>query len=319
MTLMDVDAADPRAAARIPGFRPPDVPAAADVRRLRHLRPFVRQSGNDRRAPWFLDERRLLDYLAVFIASGRGRFSVGGEVFEVGAGDLAWIPPDTPHSMRGFPPVMHCLYVHFDLLYDPARSHWDAYIPAGTLDLRPFRRFMHPPVDDPVIAAWRGRLRVSNPGVIETRLRDICFEHRRSPSGSALMLSGMMLGLLADILRGMESLGALTPAHLSDLRAAESAIQNQATGDLDVRPLARAARLSPSHFRRLFHERFGESPRDMHRRVRLRRACELLVYSNLNISEIAQALGYSTVHNFSRAFRQGIGAPPSRYRRGGAT
>ncbi|MDD5707735.1 MAG: helix-turn-helix domain-containing protein [Kiritimatiellae bacterium] len=305
-------------AEKIPGFRPADVPDAAGAMRLLRLAPFVRQSGNDRRAPWFLGERRLLDYLAVFIASGQGHFSVGAEDFEVGPGDLVWIPPDTPHSMRGYPPVMHCLYVHFDLLYDPARSHWDAYIPSGTLDLSPFRRLMHPPVDDPAIAAWRGLLRVSNPGAIETRLRDICFEHRRSPSGSALLLSGMLLGLLSDILRGVESLGALTSAHLSDLRTAEAAIQSHLTGDLDVFPLAQAARLSCSHFRRLFRERFGESPRAMHRRARIRRACELLVYSNLNVSEIAAALGYSTVHNFSRAFSQIAGAPPSRYRRGGS-
>ncbi len=53
----------------------------------------------------------------------------------------------------------------------------------------------------------------------------------------------------------------------------------------------------------------------MHRRARIRRACELLAYSNLNVSEIAQQLGFSTVHNLSRAFRALNGVPPTTYRK----
>jgi AraC-like DNA-binding protein len=42
----------------------------------------------------------------------------------------------------------------------------------------------------------------------------------------------------------------------------------------------------------------------------------MLVYSNRSISETAYALGFSTVHNFSRAFSQVTGMSPGAYRRG---
>jgi AraC-like DNA-binding protein len=301
----------------IPGYRPLEAPGATDAARLQWLRPFVRQSGNQKRPPWFLDERKLLDYVLVFVASGTGRFKVAGKAFDVGPGDLVWVPPNTPHTMRGYPPLMHCLYVHFDLLYDPQRSHWDACIPGRTYDFEACRRYMHPPIHDPLISSWRGKLPIDNPTTVETLLSAICFEHCRSPSGSALVLAGLMLQLLAEIMRGMTTSGAIKPAHVSELRKTEALIQECADRNLNVAELAGQARLSCSHFRRLFQQTYGESPRHMHRRARMRRAAELLVYSNLNISEIANALGFSTVHNLSRAFRDLTGIAPTRYRQGG--
>jgi len=306
-------------AAKIPGYRPLEAPGGPDAKRLQCLRPFVRQTGNEKRLPWFIDERKLLDYLVVFVASGTGRFKVAGKSFDVGPGDLVWVPPDTLHAMQGYPPTMHCLYAHFDLLYDPRRSHWDACIPGGTRDLRTCRPRLHPPVRDPLIAAWCGKLLVANPMAIEKLLGDICLEHRRSPSGATVILSGLLLQLLAEIIRGTAPSGAMHPAHMNDLRKTEALIQERADRNLNVAELAGQARLSTSHFRRLFQEVYGESPRHMHRRARMRRAAELLVYSNLNISEIAGRLGFSTVHNLSRAFRDMTGISPTRYRQGGGS
>jgi AraC-like DNA-binding protein len=73
--------------------------------------------------------------------------------------------------------------------------------------------------------------------------------------------------------------------------------------------------LSVSHFRKLFRETHGESPRDMQNRALMQKACELVLHSSWSITEIAYQLGFSTVHNFSRAFRREIGVSPQGYRR----
>ncbi len=298
----------------IPGWRPCEVPAPGTVDLLSTLRPYVRQTGNDRRIPhWRIGSRRLLDYLAVFVVEGDGVFQVGEETFKVRDGDMAWIPPDTPHTLCGGPKPMRLLFAHFDLLYDPARSHWDACIPAGTLDLSAFRVWMHPPLPDPVIGAWRGRLRVPNAPAVEAAFRRLCLEHRRAP-GDALLHGALLQELLAELLRGGGTTAARQP-HEPAMRVARETIQTHPEAPLDLAALAAAARLSPSHFRRLFVAVHGESPRAMHRRARIRRACELLAYSNLNVSEIAQQLGFSTVHNLSRAFRALNGVPPTPYRK----
>lgn len=300
----------------IPGERQTETPDALNAARLSSLTPFVRQTGDDHRKPWLLRRRVLLDYLVVYIARGTGRFTVGNETFGVHRGDLVWIPPSTPHEMEGFAPIMHCVYAHFDLAYDPRRSHWDACIPGGVLDLSPWADRMHPPLRDPVISAWSGRLPVSNAGTIGTLLTELCVEHRRAPARNALLLSAMMQRIVGEILRGLTPNVGST-AHVEAMQGAAAYILEHAGRPLDVARLAGALGLSESHFRKLFREHTGSSPRAMHRRARIRKACEMLVYdTGMNVSEVAYALGFSTVHNFSRAFRDITGVPPTTYRCG---
>jgi AraC-like DNA-binding protein len=52
----------------------------------------------------------------------------------------------------------------------------------------------------------------------------------------------------------------------------------------------------------------------MHDRARMQKACELVLHSGSSITEIASRLGFSTVHNFSRAFKREIGVSPRSYR-----
>jgi len=63
--------------------------------------------------------------------------------------------------------------------------------------------------------------------------------------------------------------------------------------------------------RRLISE--GTSFRDLALQVRSRRACELLAEGKLSVSQIAYALGYTDLANFSRSFKKIAGVNPSTY------
>jgi len=52
------------------------------------LRPYVRQTGCGWRSPWLLKNRKILDYLLVFIPQGKGIFKIGDQEFPVESGDL---------------------------------------------------------------------------------------------------------------------------------------------------------------------------------------------------------------------------------------
>ena len=56
---------------KLPGERHFDSPSADVLTRIMTLKPFVRQSGNDWRIPWFLKSRKLFDYLLVYIPTGK--------------------------------------------------------------------------------------------------------------------------------------------------------------------------------------------------------------------------------------------------------
>ncbi len=85
---------------------------------------------------------------------------------------------------------------------------------------------------------------------------------------------------------------------------------------LDLSELARGATLSPFHFHRIFRGMLGETPLEMHRRLRLERAASQLIASTKTVTVIAFDAGYETHEAFTRAFRGAYAVPPSAFRLG---
>ena len=79
--------------------------------------------------------------------------------------------------------------------------------------------------------------------------------------------------------------------------------------------LSRLAALSPEQFRHLCQKHFDMSPMARVTLIRMRRACQLLLRSDLRISEIAEAVGYGNQFAFSTAFRRHIKTTPRAYRK----
>ena len=58
----------------------------------------------------------------------------------------------------------------------------------------------------------------------------------------------------------------------------------------------------------------GESPQETHLKMKMERACEILLMRD-SIKDIAAKLGFSDVHHFSKVFKARIGQPPAQFRR----
>lgn len=84
---------------------------------------------------------------------------------------------------------------------------------------------------------------------------------------------------------------------------------------LDLEHLARLAALSPFHFHRIFRGMLGETPLELHRRLRLERAAWRLLNEDTAVTTLALDAGYDTHEAFTRAFRAHYGQPPSELRK----
>lgn len=84
---------------------------------------------------------------------------------------------------------------------------------------------------------------------------------------------------------------------------------------LALSDVAHAAQVSERQLERLFHKHLQATPVGFYRQMRLDRAQRLLVYSRLSVRSVALATGFSTLAEFSRAFKGRYGKPPSHARR----
>lgn len=82
-----------------------------------------------------------------------------------------------------------------------------------------------------------------------------------------------------------------------------------------VSGLARQAGFCDSHYRALFREAFGETPRAYLRTTKINEARHLLRETRMPIKDIAIRVGYGDTVAFHRAFTTMTGCTPARYRK----
>ena len=97
------------------------------------------------------------------------------------------------------------------------------------------------------------------------------------------------------------------------IRQAQQYVSAHIREKLSVPLVARQVDVSPSYLTALFHKNLQISPGEYIRRIKLQESKQMIRENNLNFTEIAAALQYSTVHHFSRQFKEKFGITPTEY------
>jgi AraC family transcriptional regulator len=85
-------------------------------------------------------------------------------------------------------------------------------------------------------------------------------------------------------------------------------------GDLQVRDVAAACQLSPSHFARLFRITFQRSPQTWLVERRVDALKRLLLNADVSLADAAVQVGFADQASMSRTFRRVVGASPNAWR-----
>lgn len=128
------------------------------------------------------------------------------------------------------------------------------------------------------------------------------------------LLTLLLLQLQAEEKNG-KALGVQTPVSGENtiVRKAQQYVQEHVAEKLTVSVVAENVGVSSSYLTALFHKHLQFSPGEYIRRIKLQQSKQLIREGQMNFTEISEALCYSTVHHFSRQFKQMFGMTPTEY------
>jgi YesN/AraC family two-component response regulator len=107
------------------------------------------------------------------------------------------------------------------------------------------------------------------------------------------------------------SSGQLVPANITSVIRY---IEVHLTDQISLGQLASIAHVSKYHFCKVFKRHIGMSPLRYVALKRIKKAKELLLHADLNISEIAWEVGFNDLSNFNKHFKKYTGITPTMYK-----
>lgn len=234
---------------------------------------------------------RLYDHDLWLVWAGRGRMEVDGRPVDLRAGVCLWMRPGSLYlADHEVDQPLGVSFQHFELVD---------------------RRTGRSPGRSALPGAIGAMVDYAYGDAVLRRVREL---ERGEPAGE--VARQLLRGLLMDFERGpTRQMSGTDRRHHDVVRAAAMKMDSSPAQSWDIGQLARQAGYSADHFTRIFREHLGQTPQAYATAARLARARQLLAESPMNISQIAEALGYRDVYYFSRQFTQHEGQSPRVYRR----
>ena len=144
-----------------------------------------------------------------------------------------------------------------------------------------------------------------------------------APIGAAQLLQGYLAEFLFSIFRNNHPTAITAIESTRDARRlAESALvdsivyymQENLHQPPSLSTLCQCFSLGRTYLCQIFRDVTGDSPVDHWINLKIREAKRLLREGNMNITQIACALGYSSIHHFTRMFKRFVGMSPTDYK-----
>jgi len=238
------------------------------------------------------DKRTLDEFQIVLITEGRGSFaSASVERRPVVAGDCLLTFPGEWHSYR-----------------PDTSTGWSEY----------WLGFRGKDADRVMQHFFNRQEAVHHPVQTNEILRlfeQLLYWLRQPVAGVEQILASHIPMILAFLQTGPSHTGKGKRETLRLIMEARTRLLDNASERTDLQELATGLGISYSSFRSLFKAHTGYSPREYQNRIKLNRAAELLRSRQVRVSEAAEALGFSSVYYFSRAFKRQFGQSPLEWTR----
>ncbi len=229
------------------------------------------------------------DFYVMFVCTGELSIMVDDKSYTFKSGQAIIIPPHTTYKYENLQEVcVEYCWVHFTGA-DAAELLSNARL---TLK-KPFS-VLH---KEKIINTFYGLFR-------EYEHRDFLFDI--STSARLISLCTLFARSATTYSENKRKPGTLNKA----LKYISENYKNQ----IKIKELAEMEYISDGHFRVLFKEKTGTTPKNYINDYRLNSACSLLLQTNMSVKEIAAYVGFDDQLYFSRLFSSRFGISPKKFR-----
>ncbi|MFV0365298.1 MAG: AraC family transcriptional regulator [Mangrovibacterium sp.] len=133
--------------------------------------------------------------------------------------------------------------------------------------------------------------------------------------GSQQVASSCIIELLANIASWEKQKQFTDKPIVQVIEHTKLLMRENIHGEIDLAQIACDNHITYSYLRRMFKSYTGISPHQYFLDMKLLKAKELLITSNLTIKEVGYCMGFSSEHYFSRIFKKKTGLLPSEVRK----
>jgi AraC-like DNA-binding protein/quercetin dioxygenase-like cupin family protein len=231
-------------------------------------------------------------HILVYCDRGAGDLTLGTATFQILSGDFFIIPRNTPHVYSADLQNPWTIYwVHFK------GSSADAVVDQLMKNINGFKgsiRFMEKSID---------------------LFNEIYRQLERGYSNDNLIYANMCLSHFLTTFIYNHKFEPVEEGQVKDnIDLVIDYMQNNMNKPLRLEQIANFVNLSSSHFSFLFKKKTGYAPMEYFNQLKIQKACQYLLFTNLQIKEIAFKLGVEDPYYFSRLFTNVMGVSPNNYR-----
>lgn len=238
-------------------------------------------------------------YELYFLLSGRRRYFIGGEIYNVSPGNLVVVPKNEIHKTGALNRKGWERYV----VYFSEKSIEDLVATLGRETFEEFARI--------------GCLQFSAETSKEIRnLLDKMYAEENAPDAYSYPTKKVLLyDLIIKSLRNGIHKNCATDDGADKIQQAAQYITENYREEITLESAAAIACMEKTYFSKRFKALTGFGFNTFLTDVRLTAAKELLASGNLNISEVSEVCGFSSSNYFGDVFAASFGCSPSQYRK----
>ncbi|WP_028562972.1 AraC family transcriptional regulator [Paenibacillus pinihumi] len=280
---------------------------------MNSISPFVR-AGRIMKSFSLTGEWMDHDHVYTYIEQGEAEFILRGVKYVVREGDVVLMHPFMSHLIRsttsGLPLIQYIF--HFDLYYDQARSMLKQTSAAS------FRQEDAPPGEMQLAHIHPiARLQLADRIELKKRFLQMHKEMAGSGPGNLLMIKSICLELLYLFFKNQaghkETEGKMTKGWPTIERAIGCMNKRYPDVRLSNEEISKYAGVTPNHLSYLFKNQLGISVYNYLKHVRIEQSKLRILQGDKTITEVAEEVGFSSIHLFSRSFKESVGITPSKF------